>query len=65
MVISVATMNVHLKSLYNLQKFSGIVQNQNLDIVVVAETWFEVNSSKKIMGKYLAKISMLGLVKKG
>lgn len=44
-------MNVHLKSLLNLQKFSGIVQNQNLDVIAVTETWFEVNSSKNIMGK--------------
>ena len=47
--ISLVTKNVHLKSLLNLQKFSGIVQN--LDVIAVTETWFEVNSSKNIMGK--------------
>ena len=48
-------MNVHLKVSYNLQKFSGIVEIQNLDIVVVAETWFAVNTSNKIMGKLFSE----------
>src|SRR5690349_16763446 len=40
-----------LRSSFNLQRFSSVVQLQKLDITVVVETWFELNTSNRIMGK--------------
>ena len=51
MELSVGVMNVHLRSTFNLQKFSSVVQLQKLDITVVTETWLDLNTSSKIMGK--------------
>ena len=50
MVLSVGMMNVHLTSVDNRSRLSGIVDMVELDVVVVVETFFEVGSSNKLMG---------------
>jgi hypothetical protein len=44
-------MNAHIKTPHNRSIFSRIVQDLKLDIVVVVETWFQLNTSNKLMGK--------------
>ena len=46
-------LNAHLRTEANRSLFSGTVQEIKLDVVVVVETWFEVDTSNKLMGKCL------------
>lgn len=46
-------MNVHLHNETNRSLFRDLVQKCTLDIVVVVETWFDVNTSNKLIGLLL------------
>ena len=46
-------MNVHLHNETNRSLFRDLVQKCTLDIVVVVETWFYVNTSNKLVGLLL------------
>ena len=46
-------MNAHICADSNRSLFSGLVQDLKLDVVVVVETWFEVNTSNKLVGNAL------------
>ena len=43
-------MNTHLRTSVNRDLLYGVVQDLKLDIIAVTETWFEVNTSNKLVG---------------
>ena len=49
--MAIGCVNVHLRKEEMRNVLYGIVQDQNLDICAVSETWLAVDTSEKLMGK--------------
>ena len=51
MALSLGVINAHIRAADTREKFSSIVKELELDIVVVSETWFKMDTAKKLISK--------------